>query len=180
MAGLRGLRAHRMPGTVAEVRTLVAYNRRILDTSRSPQRRRRAEVMLVNLQPHIDRLEREARQAAPAHTGEPLLARIERSAPPLQSLDGRLQAWRDARGEDEREESERIRRIELAPAPPATTTVQPGEALLDARRRLEQEQLAAEQRRLKAWRALGEPELETVWSGGEGLTSYMTKRELAQ
>lgn len=61
-----------------------------------------------------------------------------------------------------------------------TTAVEPGESLLDARRRLEAEQQDAEARRRARWEGLGrparapepEPEYETTWSGGEGLSSY--------
>lgn len=94
MASLKGLQPRRVPGSVEEARTLVASNRRILASSHSPQRRRRAEAMLVNLQPHVDRLEREERER---------VQRIEQAAPPVRSFDGRLQAWRDARGDDDRE-----------------------------------------------------------------------------
>jgi hypothetical protein len=102
------LRLHRVPGSVEEARTLLAYNQRIVATSQSPQRRHRAERMLVNLQPELARLERDELER---------MRRIETSAPPTASFDGRVQEWRDNKRDDE-------------------------------------------------------PEYETVWHGGEGLSSY--------
>jgi hypothetical protein len=54
---VRGLRADRIPGSVKEARTLIAYNERILETSQSPQRRDRAARMLANVRPVLARLE---------------------------------------------------------------------------------------------------------------------------
>lgn len=102
----------RIPGSVEEARTLVAYNERILTTSQSAQRRERAEAMLRNLQPHLERLERE-------EAGR--VQRIAAAAPPASTFDGQLQRWRDARDD-------------------------------------------------------GDVEFETVWSGGEGLTSMGERR----
>lgn len=118
------LRTDRVPGSLDEARTLVAYNERIRATSKSAQRVERAERMLANLRPHVERLERAeaGREVALSITttvvrsGETLLdarsrldedasllQRIAQSAPPVRSFDGRLQAWRDAKGDDDRE-----------------------------------------------------------------------------
>lgn len=51
-----GLKAHRIPGTLAEAEALVAYNERVLATSVGRERRARARRMLANLQPHLERL----------------------------------------------------------------------------------------------------------------------------
>jgi hypothetical protein len=88
------LRNARVPGSVDEARQMVAYNERIVATSQSPQRVARAQAMLANLRPHVERLERE--EAA-------RVQRIEQAAPPASTFDGRLQAWRDAKGDDDRE-----------------------------------------------------------------------------
>lgn len=64
MARTRGLSIDRLPRTLDEARTLIAYNQRILQTSQSPQRRHRAYRMLVHLQPILDQLEAEARARA--------------------------------------------------------------------------------------------------------------------
>lgn len=71
---------------------MVAYNQRILETSHSPQRRHRAERMLINLQPWVESLERE---------GLERLAKIEAAAPPASSFEGRVQQWRDTKDDDE-------------------------------------------------------------------------------
>lgn len=65
---------------------MVAYNERILATSVSPQRRYRAERMLVNVRPHLERLERD-------EAGR--IARIERATPPASTVEGQLQRLRD-------------------------------------------------------------------------------------
>jgi hypothetical protein len=61
----------------------------------------------------------------------------------------------------EAEELARVRRIETA-TPPVSTTVQAGESLLDARRRLDREQ----------------EEFESIWDGRGGLTSYQGNSSL--
>lgn len=71
---------------------MIAYNERILQTSASEQRRHRAERMLANLQPVLARLQREEDERC---------RRIEASAPPVSSFDGRLQQWRDDKTEYE-------------------------------------------------------------------------------
>lgn len=101
-----GLNRDRVPGSVDEAKALIAYNERILATSTSAQRRDRAERMLANVRPVLERLERDEAER---------LARIERAAPPASSFEGRLQRWRD-----------------------------------------------------------GDDELEVAWSGGEGLSSYQS------
>jgi hypothetical protein len=80
----------RIPGSVDEARTMVAYNERILATSQSQQRRARATAMLANVRPHLERLEREEQAR---------LARVEASAPPAHTLDGQIQ--RRVRDRDE-------------------------------------------------------------------------------
>lgn len=72
----------------------MAYCDRILRTSLSAQRRHRAERMLVNLKPLLARLE--AEEAA-------RLTRIQTSAPPVSSFDGRVQQWRDEHSDHEYE-----------------------------------------------------------------------------
>lgn len=76
------LRGDRIPASVDEARTLVAYNERILATSESPQRRERAVAMLANVKPHLDRLEREERDR---------VARLMAATPPASTLDGQIQ-----------------------------------------------------------------------------------------
>lgn len=61
---------------------MVAYNERIIETSQSPQRVERATRMLVNLQPHLDRLESEERAR---------LARLNAATPPASTIDGQIQ-----------------------------------------------------------------------------------------
>jgi hypothetical protein len=75
---------------VDEARELVAYNERIVETSGSRQRRMRAARMLVNVRPHLERLE--AEEAA-------RVARIAKSMPPAGSFDGVLQRFREAGAE---------------------------------------------------------------------------------
>jgi hypothetical protein len=87
-----GLRADRIPASVDEVRAMVAYNERILETSQSTQRRYRAERMLINLQPWVELLEREELER---------LAKIAAAAPPVSSFEGRVQQWRDTKDDDE-------------------------------------------------------------------------------
>jgi hypothetical protein len=87
-ADARGLTRDRLPGSVDEARTLIAYNERILASTVSGQRRVRAERMIANLRPHLERLERDEAER---------LARIQRAAPPASSFEGSLQRWRDAR-----------------------------------------------------------------------------------
>lgn len=83
----QGLRVDRIPGSVEEARTMVDYNERIVQTSASRPRRMRAAAMLVNVRPHLERLEGE--EAA-------RLARIESTTPPAGTFDGVLQRFRDA------------------------------------------------------------------------------------
>jgi len=71
---------------------MVAYNQRILETSQSPQRRHRAERMLVNLAPFVAQLEREEAER---------LAKIAASTPPASSFEGRVQRWLDTKDDDE-------------------------------------------------------------------------------
>jgi hypothetical protein len=72
----------RIPGSVDEARTMVAYNERILATSQSQQRRDRATAMLANVRPHLERLEREEQAR---------VSRVEASTPPASTLDGQIQ-----------------------------------------------------------------------------------------
>lgn len=73
---------------------MVAYNERILATSKSRQRRHRAERMLANLAPWVAQLEREEAER---------LHKITSSTPPASSFEGRVQRWRDAKADDEYE-----------------------------------------------------------------------------
>lgn len=66
---------------------MVAYNERILQASDSPQRRHRADRMLANLRPELERLEREETER---------VRRIETVTPPASTFDGTLQRWREA------------------------------------------------------------------------------------
>jgi hypothetical protein len=92
VTGANPLRHDRVPGSVDEARTMVAYNERILATSESPQRLHRAERMLANLAPVLQRLEREEVDR---------LRRIADAAPPAASFEGRVQQWRDTREDEE-------------------------------------------------------------------------------
>ena len=62
------LRADRRPGSLEEAERLVAYNKRILATSQSPQRCHRAARMLANLQPELARLREISAQQSPVPT----------------------------------------------------------------------------------------------------------------
>jgi hypothetical protein len=73
---------------------MLAYNERVLTTSRSAQRLEKARRQIVNLQPHLERLqtidaEHRARQA-----------RIEAAAPLASAFDGQLQRGVRDRVED--------------------------------------------------------------------------------
>jgi hypothetical protein len=88
----RGLQTDRVPASIDEARKMVAYNEWVLETSRSAQRRDRAQRMLANLQPSVARLEREELER---------LAKIEAAALPASSFEGRVQQWRDTKDDDE-------------------------------------------------------------------------------
>lgn len=60
----------------------MAYNQRILESTSSVQRQHRAERMLANLQPHLERLRAEEAER---------LRRIASAAPPASSFEGQLQ-----------------------------------------------------------------------------------------
>lgn len=85
------LHRDRVPGSIEQARSMVAYNERILATSVSGQRRHRSERMLANVRPYLDRLERDEAER---------LRRIAAAAPPASSFEGRVQAWRDERQAD--------------------------------------------------------------------------------
>lgn len=61
------LSRNRIPGSLDEARTMLAYNQRILATSKSPQRRLRAERMIANLRPELRRLEARVAAAVDPH-----------------------------------------------------------------------------------------------------------------
>ena len=86
------LRTDRIPASVDEARSLVAYNERIIATSQSPQRRERAAAMLANVRPHLERLEREEN-----HRVSKLLA----ATPPASTIEGQLQRRVRDRRDDE-------------------------------------------------------------------------------
>lgn len=88
----RGLAPARIPGSIDEARKLVAYNERVIASSGSRQRRMRAAAMLINLRPHVERLEAEERAR---------LARIGAATPPASTFEGQLQRRVRDREDDE-------------------------------------------------------------------------------